>query len=76
MVAWCCLPRCDCEFDRDAVLLTMAQTRELLSSAGCTNVATRSILTLPPIAGFVERLDGLFGKLPFGSQYRATGFVK
>ena len=66
----------DCAFDRDAVLLTMAQTGQLLTAAGCTNVATRSILTLPPIGGFVERLDGLFAKLPLGSQYRATGLVK
>jgi hypothetical protein len=65
----------DCAFDRDAVLLTMTQTHELLTAAGCTNVATRSILTLPPIGGFVERLDGLFGKLPLGSQYRAEGRV-
>jgi hypothetical protein len=53
----------------------MRQTRQLLSAAGCTNVATRSILTLPPIGGFVEKLDGLFAKLPFGSQYRAEGCV-
>jgi ubiquinone/menaquinone biosynthesis C-methylase UbiE len=66
----------DCAFDRDAVLLTMAQTRQLLTAAGCSDVSTRSILTLPPIGGFVERLDGLFAKLPLGSQYRATGLVK
>ena len=66
----------DCAFDRDAVLLTMAQTGQLLTAAGCTNVTTRSILTLPPIGGFVDRLDGLFAKLPLGSQYRATGLVK
>jgi ubiquinone/menaquinone biosynthesis C-methylase UbiE len=66
----------DCEFDRDAVLLTMAETRQLLTNAGCSDVATSSILTLPPIGGFVEKLDGLFAKLPFGSQYRATGLVR
>jgi ubiquinone/menaquinone biosynthesis C-methylase UbiE len=66
----------DCDFDRDAVLLTMAQTRQLLTAAGCSDVATRSILTLPPIGGFVERLDGLFAKLPLGSQYRAVGLVE
>jgi ubiquinone/menaquinone biosynthesis C-methylase UbiE len=65
----------DCEFDRDAVLLTMAQTRQLLTNAGCSDVATSSILTLPPLGGFVEKLDGLFGRLPFGSQYRAIGHV-
>jgi hypothetical protein len=53
----------------------MTQTRQLLSAAGCTNVATRSILTLPPIGGFVKKLDGLFSKLPLGSQYRAQGRV-
>jgi ubiquinone/menaquinone biosynthesis C-methylase UbiE len=66
----------DCEFDRDAVLLTMAQTRRLLMTAGCSDVTASSILTLPPIGAFVERLDGLFAKLPLGSQYRATGLVK
>jgi ubiquinone/menaquinone biosynthesis C-methylase UbiE len=65
----------DCEFDRDAVLLTMTQMRQLLTAAGLTNVATRSILTLPPIGGFVKKLDDLFGKLPLGSQYRAQGRV-
>ena len=65
----------DCEFDRDAVLLTMAQTRTLLTNAGCSDVKTNSILTLPPIGGFVEKLDGLLARLPFGSQYRAVGRV-
>lgn len=65
----------DCEFDRDAVLLTMAQTRELLTNAGCSKVTTRSILTLPPAGRLVEKLDKLFAKLPFGSQYRAIGRV-
>jgi ubiquinone/menaquinone biosynthesis C-methylase UbiE len=66
----------DCEFDRDAVLLTMAQTRGLLTSAGCSDVRTDSILTLPPMGGFIEKLDGLFARLPFGSQYRAVGRVR
>lgn len=65
----------DCDFDRDAVLLTMTQTRDLLTAAGCSDVGTSSILTLPPIGAFVERLDGLFARLPLGSQYRAVGHV-
>lgn len=65
----------DCEFDREAVLLTMAQMRDLLTKAGCSAVTTNSILTLPPIGGFIARLDGLFSNLPFGSQYRAVGRV-
>jgi ubiquinone/menaquinone biosynthesis C-methylase UbiE len=66
----------DCEFDRDAVLLTMAQSRALLEETGCSNVTVRSVLTLPPIGRFIERLDGLFARLPFGSQYRAVGRVE
>jgi ubiquinone/menaquinone biosynthesis C-methylase UbiE len=65
----------DCDFDRDAVLLTMAQTRGLLAGAGCAGVETSSILTLPPMAAFIEKLDTLFARLPFGSQYRAVGRV-
>jgi ubiquinone/menaquinone biosynthesis C-methylase UbiE len=65
----------DCAFDRDAVLLTMAQSRALLEGAGCADVTTNSILTLPPIGGLFEKLDLLFAKLPFGSQYRAIGHV-
>ena len=65
----------DCEFDRDAVLLTMAQTRDLLAKAGCSDVATNSILTLPPVGGFIDKLDRFFANLPFGSQYRAVGRV-
>ena len=59
----------DCELDRDAVLLTMAQSRALLESAGCAAGTTRSILTLPP-------MGGLFACLPFGSQYRTIGHVR
>jgi ubiquinone/menaquinone biosynthesis C-methylase UbiE len=65
----------DCDFDRDAILLTMTQTRELLTAAGCSDVTTRSILTLPPLGSPVEKLDRLFSRLPFGSQYRAIGRV-
>lgn len=65
----------DCVFDRDAVLLTMGQTGELLRKAGCSQVATRSILTLPPAHRFIERCDKLFARLPFGTQYRAVGRI-
>jgi len=66
----------DCDFDRDAVLLTMPQTRKLLTSAGCTDVTTNSILTLPPLGRLIETLDSVFSSLPFGSQYRAVGRVE
>jgi ubiquinone/menaquinone biosynthesis C-methylase UbiE len=64
-----------CAFDRDAVLIAMPNMRELLRSAGCVNVSTRSILTLPPGLAISERLDVLFSRLPLGSQYRALGYI-
>jgi ubiquinone/menaquinone biosynthesis C-methylase UbiE len=63
----------DCAFDRDAVLIAMPRMRDLLHNAGCQNVSTKSILTLPPGHAIFERLDALFSRLPFGSQYRAVG---
>jgi ubiquinone/menaquinone biosynthesis C-methylase UbiE len=65
----------DCAFDRDAVLIAMPAMRDLLRKAGCLKVSTRSILTLPPGHAVFERLDGLFSLLPFGSQYRALGYI-
>jgi SAM-dependent methyltransferase len=65
----------DCEFDRDAVLLSRSQMSELLRNAGCSNVTADSILTLPPWGRAVGWLDRLFAKLPFGTQYRAIGHV-
>jgi len=65
----------DCAFDRDAVLIAMPAMRVLLRNAGCVKVSTRSILTLPPGHAIFERLDGLFSHLPFGSQYRALGYI-
>ena len=65
----------DCTFDRDAVLLSAAHTRRLLENAGCSDVTTASILTLPPAGDFIAAIDKLFAKLPFGSQYRAIGRI-
>jgi ubiquinone/menaquinone biosynthesis C-methylase UbiE len=66
----------DCAFDQDAVLIAMPRMRDLLRNAGCLRVSTRSILTLPPGPIISELLDALFSRLPFGSQYRALGFVR
>jgi ubiquinone/menaquinone biosynthesis C-methylase UbiE len=65
----------DCEFDRDAVLLPMSRTRQLLEAAGCSDVTTQSILTLPPAGHLIETLDRMFARLPFGAQYRAIGQI-
>lgn len=62
----------DCAFDRDAVLVTKDKARELLENSGCSDITTKSILTIPPWPGMM-RLDSLFSKFPFGTQYRAVG---
>ncbi|MGL4396241.1 MAG: class I SAM-dependent methyltransferase [Hyphomicrobium sp.] len=64
-----------CAFDRDAVLVAMPKMRELLHNAGCTDVTTRSILTLPPRGAMIEKADAMFSRLPFGAQYRAIGRI-
>jgi SAM-dependent methyltransferase len=58
-----------CEFDEDAVLLSRGQLRSLAVKAGFSEIASRSIFTLPPISPLLVRLDSLFGQLPFGSQH-------
>ncbi|MBU1213278.1 MAG: class I SAM-dependent methyltransferase [Alphaproteobacteria bacterium] len=65
----------DCPFDKDAVLLPMPKTAQLLRQAGCKMVNVRSILTVPPWGGSWARADAWLGRLPFGSQYRAVGYL-
>jgi SAM-dependent methyltransferase len=65
----------DCEFDRDAVLLTRSQMRRLFTDEGCREVEVRSILTLPPGGGLISRLDRALAWLPMGTQYRVTSRI-
>jgi ubiquinone/menaquinone biosynthesis C-methylase UbiE len=54
-----------CEFDEDAVLLRMRETRELLSEAGLQERERAYILFLPWRNTFERRL----ARLPLGAQY-------
>ncbi|MEL7000506.1 MAG: hypothetical protein AAFP68_19825, partial [Pseudomonadota bacterium] len=61
-----------CEIDKDAVLLKPYHLRRLFRDAGFGDVATRTILSVPPKGPMLTRLDGWFGALPFGAQYYMT----
>lgn len=63
----------NCEFDADAVLLKQRETRALLAGAGFGSVASRSILSVPSFGPVTRKLDRLFGRLPLGAQYYASG---
>lgn len=58
----------NCEFDVDAVLISMRESRRLFS-VQFDSVKTRSILTIPARGKLLSKLDAFVGTLPFGSQY-------
>lgn len=58
-----------CRFDRDAVLLTPRETRELLAGAGLDVVDQRYYVFFPKILGFLRRIEPWLGWLPLGGQY-------
>lgn len=59
----------DCEFDHDAVLLTMREVRELLGEAGFRRIDARSILSIPTFGKLTRRIDLGLGHLGLGAQY-------
>ncbi|MDP3898194.1 MAG: class I SAM-dependent methyltransferase, partial [Mesorhizobium sp.] len=59
----------DCVFDRNAVLLRPAKTKELLSGAGFSDVTARHILTIPAANRLLRTVDRAFSLLPVGAQY-------
>jgi SAM-dependent methyltransferase len=61
-----------CEFDRDAVLLSVNETENLLAQAGLKNVRSRCILSMPSIGPRTRRLDFSVGRLGLGAQYVVT----
>lgn len=63
----------NCEFDADAVLLRQRQVRDLLSGAGCRDVRSRAILSIPSTGPLTRRIDRALGVLGIGAQYFATG---
>lgn len=66
----------NCEFDRDAVLLTSRTARKLMSGAGMSKALNEYILFFPwknSLTGGLERLIGRV--VPFGAQYATYGRV-
>jgi len=58
-----------CEFDRDAELLTAAETRSLAAAARAAALETRYILLVPWRARIVEHLEHALRSVPLGAQY-------
>lgn len=63
----------NCEFDADAVLLRQRQVRDLLSGAGCRDVRSRAILSIPSSGPLTRRIDRALGRIGLGAQYFAVG---
>ena len=58
-----------CPLDKDAILLRASRTKEIFRSAGSEDVFSRAVMSVPPVNGFLKRVDHLLGVLPFGAQY-------
>ena len=59
----------NCEFDKDAVLLSKYKTERLLADAGFREISTRFILFIPASGHRWRRMERLFARLPLGAQY-------
>lgn len=62
-----------CEFDKDAVLLTLGKVAELFSNESILPIEKKYILFTPFQAPLIRRLDGMMGWLPLGAQYYLAG---
>jgi SAM-dependent methyltransferase len=58
-----------CEFDRDAVLLSLAESKGRLAAAGFAEIESRYIHFFPWRGTAWRRLERLLGPIPFGGQY-------
>jgi SAM-dependent methyltransferase len=62
-----------CPFDRDAVLLPLAQTRRLLRSAGLSSIWHRYFLFFPWRGRAWVDAERLLARVPLGAQYVVFG---
>ena len=62
-----------CEFDRDAVLLSMPTSRRLSSEAGFERVEGDFILFFPRPGQIFRQIESALTWLPLGAQYCLTG---
>ena len=58
-----------CSFDRDAVLVHLIKSRDLLRLAGLRIIEGSYIITVPFTGPVWRRIDRMLRKLPFGAQY-------
>jgi SAM-dependent methyltransferase len=63
----------DCEFDRDAELLSRREASGLLREAGLGNPSGRYILFFTRESGLLRGIERRLGWLPFGAQYAVFG---
>ena len=62
-----------CSFDRDAVLLSLAETKRLLRRAGLSRIWSRFLLFFPWRGRVWQRADRLLAQVPLGAQFVAFG---
>lgn len=58
-----------CEFDHDAELLSLAETRTLLGSAGLQADFDGYFYAVPPVQSWLSGIDHALRKMPLGAQY-------
>ncbi|HEY3679694.1 MAG TPA: class I SAM-dependent methyltransferase [Bradyrhizobium sp.] len=62
-----------CEFDRDAILLGVGESRRLLTGSGVREIGARHFLLLPWETKRARRIEAALGNVPLGAQYSAFG---
>jgi SAM-dependent methyltransferase len=62
-----------CEFDEDAVLLSLDRARRLQREAGLATCTSRYILFFPWSSRLLERAERVLRRIPLGAQYIAVG---
>jgi SAM-dependent methyltransferase len=62
-----------CEFDEDAILLSLRETKRHLAGAGLAVAEARYILFFPWHGKLVERAEATLRRLPAGAQYYVAG---
>lgn len=62
-----------CSFDRDAALLSLAETRRLLRRAGLSRIESRYGLFFPWRGRGWRRAERLLAQVPLGAQFAALG---
>jgi hypothetical protein len=62
-----------CEFDRDAVLVTRREAERLLRGSGLADVEGSYIVFFPRESPWLQRIEGLLGRVPLGAQHVVSG---